>query len=265
MSIKCFLVIICPPALEVSNRILRQYSAHIDRFLRVQFLDEVGRGKLHGGAPIMTGLFDRVKRTLIYGIHVGGRVYRFLAFGNSQLREHGIFFFSDCVGEAMCGNPGCTGLSASKIREDIGDVSKILIVAKQAARVGQAFSTTRAMQKARNESSVVRIPDNIESRDNLFCFSDGVGMVTKDILIQVAHDMGHIGDPAAAFQFRLGGAKGVLALANPSGITIGKTRHLLRPSQIFLRPSQIKFESDHDSLEIGEYRFDDMVQAQEHY
>lgn len=237
--------------IEMSNRILRQYSDHIDHFIRVQFLDEIGHGRIEAGS-YSENLLDRVFRTLAEGIQAGGRRYEFLAFGNTQLREHGAFFFAACAGQSECGVPGCTGFSARKIRETIGDVSGINIVAKQASRVGQVFSTTRALQNRQNDVSLVSIADFEGGLDRLFCFTDGIGMITSDLLQEVTHAMGCSGRPPCAIQFRLGGAKGVLALVQPGNVTLSNgSKQEVGSRQIFLRPSQIKFQSDHDNLEIG--------------
>lgn len=235
----------------MSNRILRQYSAHIDYFVRVQFLDEIGHGRIEGGIN-SENVLKRVFRTLAEGIQAGGRRFEFLAFGNTQLREHGAFFFAACSGQPKCEVKDCKGLSARKIREAIGDVSGINIVAKQAARVGQAFSTTRTLPKRQNDATLVSIADYEGGLAGAFCFSDGVGMITSDLLQEVTQATGFSGRPPCAIQFRLGGAKGVLALVQPKDVTIpDHTKQRIESRQIFLRPSQIKFQSDHDSLEIG--------------
>jgi len=112
-------------------------------------------------------VYTRVYRTLKNGITVGGRHFEFLAFGNSQLRDHGCYMFhSDEY------------LSADLIREWMGVFDGIKSVAKYAgvsfrsnsnllARLGQCFSTTRPIV----DVDVVEIPD-IEY--NGYCFSDGV-------------------------------------------------------------------------------------------
>ena len=235
-----------PPQLEVSNRILRQYAEHNDRFLRVQFLDELGHGRLRHDA-LKSDPYNRVFRTLSQGLIIAGRLYEFLAFGNSQLREHGVYFFAVCQGSADCGNAKCSGLRAADIRAAIGDVSGIKIVAKQAARVGQAFSTTRLMRDRGLPTKSFRIPDKIGGVDDKFCFTDGVGLTSAAILTDIGREMGHIGLFPSAVQFRMGGAKGVLCLApEPKFLA-----HLpIRERNIGLRPSQVKFESEHDSLEV---------------
>lgn len=246
------LVCILPASIEMSNRILRQYASHVDRFLRVQFLDEIGHGRLYNADEVTVDLFRRVFRTLSQGIFIAGRLYKFLAFGNSQLREHGAFFFSDCAGTRDCGDGACHGLTARGIREAIGDVSGITIIAKQTARIGQAFSTTRAMPVTQNGITIVNIPDRVGGLRSEFNFSDGVALTSQSILDRVARDMSVIGRSPSAIQFRMGGAKGVLVLAPSSGVKLAdSTIHYLRADQICLRPSQKKFQSDHDGLEIG--------------
>lgn len=235
----------------MSNRVLRQYSTHIDRFLRVQFCDEIGHGRLHPKEG-MDDIYQRVFNTLSKGLYIAGRLYKFLAFGNSQLREHGAFFFSDCKGAVDCGDPLCQGLAARSIRENIGDVSGIQIIAKQTARVGQAFSTTRAAQNCMKNLKIKEIADFVGGIRDEFNFSDGVGVTSAWVLQEVCKEMGHTGLACSAVQFRLGGAKGVLAQASPQGIrTNDGTVHTVKDDEVYLRPSLQKFPCEHQGLEVG--------------
>lgn len=116
-------------------------------------------------------------RTLKNGISVGGRHFEFLAFGNSQLRDHGCYMFNSDQ-----------HLSADMIREWMGVFDGIKTVAKYAgtvfvdlnltrlARLGQCFSTTRPIV----DVDVIEIPD-IEY--NGYCFSDGV-CFNDDLLLK---------------------------------------------------------------------------------
>ena len=80
------------PETIVENRTVREYGA--DRFLRVAFRDE-DYGKLMAPVPrFMTKITDRIKMVLKDGIQVGSRRYLFLACSNSQLREHGCWFYA---------------------------------------------------------------------------------------------------------------------------------------------------------------------------
>ena len=66
-------------------------------------------------------IYSRVYRTLKNGITVGGRHFEFLAFGNSQLRDHGCYMFNSDH-----------HLSSDMIREWMGSFDGIKSVAKYA-------------------------------------------------------------------------------------------------------------------------------------
>nr|OQO18266.1 hypothetical protein B0A51_13880 [Rachicladosporium sp. CCFEE 5018] len=214
------------PSLDTSNRVIRQYRQHADRFLRVKFRDESYKGIIMTFDDDRTDeLFERIKRTMTDGIVVGDRLYEFLAYGNSQFREAGAYFFAP------------TGdLTAAKIRAWMGDFDDIKVVAKYASRVGQCFSTTRAML---NTGPIERIPD---IKRNGFCFTDGIGKISPFLAMMTCREMGlpdSREECASVFQFRLGGCKGVLAV-DPS----------LMGKKIQIRPSQEKFPADYNGLEI---------------
>lgn len=83
------------PSVEISNRVVRYYEKYADRFIRVSFTDEKSSGRIRFTDKVVSNeLFSRVFRTLNNGIVLGDRRYEFLAFGNSQLREHGAYFFA---------------------------------------------------------------------------------------------------------------------------------------------------------------------------
>ena len=176
----------------------------------------------------MNELFTRVKRTMMNGITLGDRHYKFLAFGNSQFRENGAYFF--------CELPH---LSASKIRKWMGNFESILVVAKYCARIGQCFSTTRAIHGAR---ATIKELGDIESADKKHTFTDGVGTISKFLAQVAANEMGVLmpsGDPPSVMQFRLGGCKGVLAVWPHS-----------QKRELHIRPSQYKFDAEYEGLEI---------------
>ncbi|KAK3707260.1 hypothetical protein LTR37_012261 [Vermiconidia calcicola] len=215
------------PVLEISNRVIRQYWQHADRFLRVRFTDEKDRGKIMSPDDAsMNEVFTRVKRTMTNGIKIADRHYEFLAFGNSQFREGGAWFFAS-TGE----------LTAQKIRDWMGNFEHIKVIAKYCARIGQAFSTTRAVQIAVNRED---IPD---INRNGYCFTDGVGKISPFLAQMIAreHNLPSTNsDYPSVFQFRLGGCKGVLAV-DPS----------VPWNTVQIRPSQEKFKkTDHRGLEI---------------
>lgn len=122
------------PNVEMSNRVVRHFHQYADRFMRVSFTDEKPNGRIRFNDRVTSNeLFSRVYRTLENGILIGDRCYEFLAFGNSQLREHGAYFFASF-----------DEMSADRIRHWMGDFSAEKVIAKHAARLGQCFSTTKA-------------------------------------------------------------------------------------------------------------------------
>lgn len=217
---------VASPIMETSNRIIRKHAADSDRFIRVKFSDEKTQGQLRNmpnGRAEAT--FDRVRRAMKHGIVVAGRYYEFLAFGNSQFREHGAYFYAPTSSK-----------SADDIRVSLGDFSHIKTVAKFGARLGQCFSTTRAM---RDNVRVMAIPDIIR---NDYTFTDGVGKISLFLAQMAAQELGlahAFDDPPSLFQFRLGGCKGVLAL-DPK----------ITGPEVHIRPSQLKFVAPHNGLEI---------------
>ncbi|KAJ5426050.1 hypothetical protein N7465_001120 [Penicillium sp. CMV-2018d] len=217
------------PTVDISNRVVREWSTKgaPGRFLRVRFTDERTEGRINSSLGDSNDeIYTRVKRTLANGINIGDRRYEFLAFGNSQFREHGAYFFSPDA-----------GVSAATIRAWMGQFNHIRNVAKYAARLGQCFSTTRAF----TGSSVQTTPCDDIVR-NGFTFSDGVGKISKFLaqMVTSQHNINTLtGEPPSAFQFRLGGAKGMLVIS-PDPV----------PQEVHIRPSQQKFETSQAGLEI---------------
>jgi RNA-dependent RNA polymerase len=217
---------VASPIMETSNRIIRKHAADSDRFIRVKFSDEKTEGQLRNMPNNRAeATFDRVRRAMKHGIVVAGRYYEFLAFGNSQFREHGAYFYAPTSSK-----------SADDIRVSLGDFSHIKTVAKFGARLGQCFSTTRAM---RDNVKVIAIPDIVR---NGYTFTDGVGKISLFLAQMAAQELGlahAFDDPPSLFQFRLGGCKGVLAL-DPK----------ITGPEVHIRPSQQKFVAPHNGLEI---------------
>lgn len=168
-------------------------------------------------------IYTRVYRTLYNGIQIGDRHYQFLAFGNSQFRENGAYFF--CATEH---------LTCDDIRKWMGNFRHIRVPAKYAARLGQCFSTTRAIHGL-SAPIIVKIPD-IEH--NGYNFSDGVGKISGFLAQMIAAELGYDTVPSA-FQFRLGGCKGILVVSDDA-----------KDQEVHIRGSQQKFAATYNGLEI---------------
>ncbi|KAH8667413.1 RNA dependent RNA polymerase-domain-containing protein [Tricladium varicosporioides] len=217
------------PTVETTNRILRHYARENEdgRFLRVQFTDEEFEGRINSCADKKRNdeLFTRVYRTLYNGIRIGDRHYEFLAFGNSQFRENGAYFF--CPTEH---------LSCDDIRNWMGNFSHIEVVALYAARLGQCFSTTRAI----NGLSAPEIVTIDDIKRNGYCFTDGVGKISPFLAQMIAAELKlKSTHPPSAIQFRLGGCKGILVVSPEA-----------EGRQVHIRKSQQKFKAIYNGLEV---------------
>ncbi|KEY68675.1 hypothetical protein S7711_00549 [Stachybotrys chartarum IBT 7711] len=214
------------PTMEKSNRIIRKYSHAQDRFLRVQFVNESETDRISiTHDQNYDDVWKRVLRTLFQGIRIGDRHYQFLAFGSSQLRQGGAYFF--CPTEH---------LSCDDIRKWMGNFDHIKIVAKYAARVGQCFSTTREIRRV-YQPHIHPIPD-IER--NGYCFTDGVGIVSGLLARMITEEMElDVFDEPTTFQFRMGGHKGVLVQWPDA-----------KGMEVHVRQSQEKFTTGFNGLEI---------------
>jgi len=215
------------PTVEITNRIIRKHKAQAHRFLRVRFEDDEYRGQTRlyqSTNNKMTMIYERVKRALSQGIKLGNIKFDFLAWGNSQMREHSVYFFASTA-----------DLSTDQIRAEMGSF-KENVVAKKSARMGQCFSSTKAIRlQLPPTTSKTVIPDITRGKYN---FTDGVGKISPLAATLVSDQLG-LKDIPCLFQFRLGGCKGVLAVSKDvPGICVR------------IRDSQLKFDSPSSDLEI---------------
>ncbi|KAI9050431.1 hypothetical protein LZ554_005595 [Drepanopeziza brunnea f. sp. 'monogermtubi'] len=204
------------PTVETTNRVLRHYARENrdGRFLRVQFTDELAEGRINACVDNQKNdeLFTRIYRTLFNGIQIGDRHYEFLAFGNSQFRENGAYFF--CPTEH---------LSCDDIRGWMGHFSDIKVVAKAINGL--------------SKPDIVKIAD-IEN--NGYTFTDGVGKISPFLAQMISAELGLRTNTApSAFQFRLGGCKGVLVVWPDA-----------KEKEVHIRMSQQKFTAIYNGLEI---------------
>ncbi|KUI59884.1 RNA-dependent RNA polymerase 1 [Cytospora mali] len=218
------------PCVELTNRILRKYSDLNDRFLRVQFTDEITFGKIYSSPQNSKkddNLYVRVHRVMSNGIVVGDRCYRFLAFSNSQFRDNGAFFFCDT-----------DHVTCESIRSWMGDFQHIRSVGKFAARMGQCFTTTRQVAGI-SVPKIQQIAD-IERRigRHVWNFTDGIGKISSFLASMIANDRDMVEVPSC-YQMRMGGCKGVVVVW-PN----------VPPNEIHIRPSQEKFKAVYNGLEI---------------
>ncbi|KDO16519.1 hypothetical protein SPRG_17963, partial [Saprolegnia parasitica CBS 223.65] len=220
-------IVVEAPEVVVSNRVLRQYAQHMDRFLRVSFVDE-HFGPLHGAKS--PRILDRIAAILRHGLVVGGETYVFLGYSSSQLRAHSCWFYRD----PPIGTVGVP--TAASIYASVGQLDVIPSASTRGARLGQALSTTTPTVRLRRYECGRR-PD---STRNGYVFSDGIGAISPYIAQDIADDLGLKHVPSA-FQIRYGSSKGVVSV---------NTSFVLTDINMELRDSMHKFASEHDAIEV---------------
>ncbi|XP_042496044.1 probable RNA-dependent RNA polymerase 1 isoform X2 [Macadamia integrifolia] len=226
-------VYFCGPEVNVSNRVLRNYSKYIDNFIRVSFVDE-NLDNLYSidlsprtstcSEGRRTGIYKRILSTLRNGIVIGEKRFDFLAFSPSQLRDNSAWMFAKTD----------DGLTAAGIRKWMGDFHEIRNVAKYAARLGQSFSSsTETLTVYAHDVEIIR---DIERRK--YNFSDGIGKISAHFARRVAKRCGLEGSTPSAFQIRYGGFKGVVAVDPTSTMKLS------------LRKSMCKYKSQNKKLDV---------------
>jgi RNA-dependent RNA polymerase len=221
-----------PPVWTNTNRVIRHYWDERHRFLPVTFVDEDG-GQISLEASSSDSIKQRIANLLKFGVNVGGRKFYFLSYSSSQLKRHSCWLYSP-THDGDRAPP-----TADDVRKWMGNFSGIKTVSKYGARLGQCFSDTKETLVL-SSSEISRLSD-VESATGKF-FSDGVGRISESKAKEICQNLGIFdGSVVSAFQIRFGGAKGVLSVCPDS---------MLSSFHIALRPSMIKFQSEHRKLEI---------------
>ncbi|KAJ7806145.1 RdRP-domain-containing protein [Mycena olivaceomarginata] len=223
------------PLPDQSNSVLRRFQNH-HCFLRVSFQDENRSPPRRDPKLSIDQLLEqRYKKPLNDGLQVAGRSYEFLGYSMSGLKQYSFIFVTPFEFEG-------TTLNAETIRGRLGDFSKILYrPALLAARWSQAFSSSDPSVTLEADQ-IVQQPDLCSATGSVF--TDGCSSISTALCRPVWKALRasqRIPRPPSAYQFRCGGAKGVL-VQNPD--LPGKT--------LFFRPSQTKFEAaDIRTLDIA--------------
>ncbi|KAG8193801.1 hypothetical protein JTE90_029535 [Oedothorax gibbosus] len=222
------------PEIMFSNRVIRKFDS--DYALRVSFRDD-NLSKLSFQALFAEqNIFDlAIRKPAEYGFSIGRRQYKFLAWSNSQIREHGIWMYA--MDEQ--------GNTVQQIRSWMGNFSHIHSVSKYMARIGQCFSQTEETVSVPLDEHRIRLEKDIKGgfdpvHFDIYCFSDGVGKISEKLAKEVHEVLGH-DKLCSAFQIRYGGYKGMLVI-DPT----------LKDADIVFRYSMKKFDSPENiKLEIA--------------
>lgn len=225
------------PYPERSNRVMRSYPDNHDSFLRVSFVEEDNlQFRLDQEVDGKQFIKDRFGTFLHEGLEIGGRRFRFLAYSQSALKEHAVWFSKDFV------TPQGMAVSAESIIVSLGDFTQpdpqlVYCPARYAARVSQAFTATDASTSVEAEE-IFRDPDILDPTGR-WNFTDGVGTISREMAVAIWRELRRRRKKARrsttyprAFQVRFQGSKGMLSVD-----------HRLEGKVITLRPSMIKFEA----------------------
>ena len=238
------------PFPEGTNRVMRNYAANIDAFLRVSF-EEENKTKFRFDYHVDGRDFinKRAGEILRKGLVVGGRHFEFLAYSQSSLKEHAVWFvnpFQETHGSLT------RRVDAKSIIEGIGsfqnlsyDKTLIRCPARYAARLSQAFTTTDASVEV--EAEGIFVSEDIKRNNSNF--TDGVGRISpaladdiwKSLRAKKRRSYANHRPKPRAFQIRFQGSKGVVSVD-----------HQLEGRVIVIRPSMIKFDAPNsNSIEIA--------------
>ncbi|BGP48649.1 hypothetical protein JCM10450v2_004525 [Rhodotorula kratochvilovae] len=221
------------PVLTDTNTIMRG-SGQPQNFLSIAVRTEDG-GRLNDrNSDLLDSRFKPIFRN---GFELGGRSWKFFAWSSSGLKNGSSFFVSPYSHNGQLVTP-------ESIHRSIGDFAGTetgCIPAKYMARIAQAFSSSKPTLQL-DPSQILLIPD-VESPSGS-CFSDGVGLISTalaaDVVKALKLKLGTRQKAPTCFQFRMGGAKGML-----------QVYPMLEGKVVALRPSQVKFKSALTHLAIA--------------
>ncbi|KAL1680626.1 RNA dependent RNA polymerase-domain-containing protein [Schizophyllum commune] len=237
-------IILQGPYPERSNRVIRMFDAqHHDSFLRVSFTEET-KLQYRFDREVDTASFvrSRVGNVLKNGLVIAGREFEFLAYSQSALKEHTVYFVKPF-------RVGDTEVNAASIIASIGNFensSDRFCPARYAARLSQAFTATDASIVVK-PAETRKIAD-ISTPDGMYHFTDGVGTMSREMAVDAYTEVRRYrkratsgkGTPAA-FQIRFMGSKGMLSVD-----------YTLQGRVVCLRDSMIKFDCPNNrNLEIA--------------
>lgn len=184
---------------EESNKVLRQYKEYHVQFIRLSFVQEdLDKGfYFNENSRFLLGYIHSILKN---GFFAGrGLQNTFLSYSNSQLKNHTCWFLAQVEG----------GINEKVIISKMGSFEHEKNILKRYARRGQCFSTTKNVAILSRDDVSFGLSD-IE-RDG-FNFSDGCGLIHPELAQAIATRYKF--SSISAFQIRLGGAKGVLAVAS---------------------------------------------------
>uniref|UniRef100_A0A914XVN6 RNA-dependent RNA polymerase n=1 Tax=Panagrolaimus superbus TaxID=310955 RepID=A0A914XVN6_9BILA len=223
--------ICCPPMQLMSSRAFRILGG-AEKFIQVKFRDE-NMAMMKRDNEMMA---EVVLSPGLDGINIAGKMFFDLARSNSMFREHGSYFYqTENQNEIV------------KILKSLGNF-KPEPSSKTSARVGQYFTSAREVKHKLESHEYTVIPDYISdatnSKDEPYCFSDGVGIISMKFANSIKEEF-NLAYLPSAFQIRCLGFKGVLSIDHRHPMLIDSGGDKL----VLFRESQKKFDVP-NSMEV---------------
>ena len=200
----CFRVSVTPTAMkfngplrEKSNRVFRRYPDHHSYFIRVT-LEEENRLKLRfdrevDGATFVKKRYGTILRET--GLKICGRKYYFLAYSQSSLKDHSVWFMCPFKYEGNLVDPASIISSLGDFRSS-RDQDLIRCPGRYGARISQAFTSTDdpgviIKTGEFREEPDIEAPKNPEApSEGKYYFTDGVGTISSKLAEDINHAMG---------------------------------------------------------------------------
>jgi RNA-dependent RNA polymerase len=236
-TFSCYHVSVTPTAMKLSgpfqersNRVFRRYPDRHSCFIRVTFEEET-RLQLRfdrevDGAAFVKRRYGTILRET--GLKIGGRMYWFLAYSQSALKEHSVWFMRPFRNEdGILVDPAIIIDSLGDF-DNAPDSKLIYCPGRYGARISQAFTSTESSVSIEPEEIrgvldivVQKIPGNPFSGE--WNFTDGVGTISPELAKQIWDAMRarqrspkQVGIYPKCFQVRFQGCKvRMLLFASP--------------------------------------------------
>lgn len=223
------------PEAVAANRILRQYRANQDCFLRVLFADEneerLEFDRDFSNERILQGRFLTILRK---GLDIAGQHFDFLGFSHSSLRSQTCWFMRPFIHRGSL-------LFAGQLISQLGDFTAIHCPAKCAARIGQAFS--ESISAVQVDPAIVKIFPDVKA--GRYTFTDGCGTMSRKSWRTLRGGSSSKKNQPTSYQIRYKGRQNRFG-QNSTNVVAGVKGMLsldssLEGHQIRLRESMVKF------------------------
>ena len=215
------------PKFERNNQLIRKYSSYANNFIKINMIDE-NFNKIYFISNPYSKFLNFLNSLMKNGILVGSRFFNYITSSNTQAKTGSGWYFN---------LEGTNYNSIENIMNELGNFNNEKNKYKNIARRGQCASSSTPIDDLKPEN-IIEI-EEILSPCGKYIYSDGIGQISLN-LAKKCFDKLKKNKTAysSAFQIRLSGIKGVVAI-NPE----------LDGEKICIRPSMKKF--DCENFELG--------------